>query len=89
VPKLIIRVRHEARRYRGGVNLVPFHRDDADPTAHPPRFVPYSDTEFRHLFGGDKPPLSAMVLRRINAAKRTGGKVTDHAPDPREGLELP
>ncbi len=68
---------------------MPFHRDDADPTAHPPRFVPYSDTEFRHLFGGDKPPLSAMVLRRINAAKRTGGKVTDHAPDPREGLELP
>jgi hypothetical protein len=32
-------------------DLVAFHRDDADPTANPPGFAPYSDTELRHLFG--------------------------------------
>ena len=58
-------------------DLVAFHCNDVDPVTIPTGFVPYSDNEFRHLFGrdGDQPSLNG--LRLIHAAKKTGAIITN------------
>lgn len=61
-------------------DYVAFYRDDVDPTDIPPGFVPYSDSEFRLLFGPG-PDLSPRTLNLIHAAKKTGAQVTDVYPD--------
>ena len=58
-------------------DLVAFHCNDVDPVTIPTGFVPYSDNEFRHLFGkdGDQPSLNGLSL--IHAAKKTGAIITN------------
>ena len=58
-------------------DLVAFHRNDVDPATIPAPFVPYSDDEFRHLFGEDGAQPSPDGLRLIHAAKKTGAIITN------------
>ena len=53
-------------------DYVAFYKTDADRAKIPPGFVSYSNAEPRTLYGSDQPDLSLNVLRRIDAAKKTG-----------------